>query len=192
MFRCRWDLNVSLWSLSWKIKLIKSKFYWKFSKIKFVLISPGKATSRRVQQPTRQMATPLADKPPIPRTPASSAASGHGADPDLSISDPAAQPVSSRMATWQQRVSKSTPSKEEEPTAYPVNARMTAWEEMSASNKVSYIKKVDPGSAGSNTSPKKSPKKGVGKSPVKAIGNDNSNMTAFCQDLVANSCCSIQ
>ncbi|KAK3085514.1 hypothetical protein FSP39_004457 [Pinctada imbricata] len=133
--------------------------------------TPARARVSKVQQPVKEMATPISDRPPLPKTPASSARSGPAEDPDMSVSDPAAQPVASRMATWQQRVSQSTPAKEEEPTAYSVTARMSAWEEMSSSNKVSYIKKVDPGSAGSASNP--SPKKPVGRSPVKAIGQGN-------------------
>ncbi|KAK6184693.1 hypothetical protein SNE40_007110 [Patella caerulea] len=59
--------------------------------------------------------------------------------------DPASLPVSSRMATWQQKAAK--PKRDEEPTAYPVLARMSAWEQMSSTNQVAHIKKVNPAPA---------------------------------------------
>lgn len=92
----------------------------------------------KVEQPVKQMATTVGSQPSGNREPESD--------------DPAAKPVSSRMASWQQRINSAIPPKEEEPTAYSVNARMSAWETMTSSNQVSNIKKVDPGS-----SPSKSP-----------------------------------
>ncbi|XP_062607207.1 anillin-like isoform X2 [Saccostrea cucullata] len=139
-------------------------------------ISTPTASVSRVQHPVRQMATPISDKPPLPKPQFSESknpsATTQG-ESRVEKDDPAAQPVSARMASWQQRLSESTPRKEDEPTAYSVNARMSAWEEMSSSNKVSYIKKVDPSSVSpTKKSPAKAPVYGSAKksTPVKAIG----------------------
>ncbi|XP_076111793.1 uncharacterized protein LOC143080032 isoform X3 [Mytilus galloprovincialis] len=104
----------------------------------------------KVEQPVKQMATPVNNKPPCKTSSSEPSQSNANREPDSD--DPASKPVSSRMASWQQRVNSSVPPKEEEPTAYSVTARMSAWETMSSSNQVSNIKKVDPGS-----SPSKSP-----------------------------------
>lgn len=140
-------------------------------------ISTPTALVSKVQHPVRQMATPVSDKPPRPKPPVSDTqipkATAPQPETHVEKTDPAVQPVSARMASWQQRISESTPKKEEEPTAYSVTARMSAWEEMSSSNKVSYIKKVDPGSVSpGKKSPVKAPVLGSAKkpTPVKAIG----------------------
>lgn len=146
-------------------------------------ISTPTATVSKVYQPVRQMATPVSDKlPPLPKPQFSETQNPNvsAAHPEVRVEkdDPAAQSVSARMASWQQRTSESTPRKEEEPTAYSVTARMSAWEEMSSSNKVSYIKKVDPGSVSpGKKSPVKAPVFGSAKkpTPVKAIGQTSEN-----------------
>jgi hypothetical protein len=88
---------------------------------------PCKPLVTKVEQPVKQMATPVSDKPPRPTSPLSEASNNKEPESD----DPTSKPVSSRMASWQQRVNSSVPAKEEEPTAYSVNARMSAWETMS-------------------------------------------------------------
>lgn len=102
------------------------------------------STVSKVEQPAKQIAKPIDDKKSDVLQPSTNK------EPDSD--DPASKPVSSRMASWQQRINSAIPPKEEEPTAYSVNARMSAWETMTSSNQVSNIKKVDPGS-----SPTKSP-----------------------------------
>ncbi|XP_061163081.1 anillin-like isoform X2 [Saccostrea echinata] len=144
-------------------------------------ISTPTASVSRVQHPVRQMATPISDKPPLSKPQFSESKNPSAptqAESRVEKGDPAAQPVSARMASWQQRMSESTPRKEDEPTAYSVNARMSAWEEMSSSNKVSYIKKVDPSSVSpGKKSPVKAPVYGSAKksTPVKAIGQTTEN-----------------
>lgn len=127
------------------------------------------SVTKKVNLPTRQMATGVTDKPPLPR-PAS--VSREASDNSEHGDDPASRPVSSRMASWQQRVDEQTPQKEEEPTAYSVGARMSAWEDMSSSNQVSHIKKVDPGASSPTKSPLKTP------APVNKTPNiKNKNLT---------------
>jgi hypothetical protein len=147
-------------------------------------ITTPTAKVSKVQHPVRQMATPVSDKQPFPRPQVSESQNPNtpAAQPEVRVEkdDPAAQPVSARMASWQQKMSDSTPRKEDEPTSYSVNARMSAWEEMSSSNKVSYIKKVDPSSVSpGKKSPVKAPAFGsVQKTtPVKAIGQTPGNKT---------------
>ena len=111
--------------------------------------TPCKPLVTKVEQPVKQMATPVRDKPPRPTSPLSEASNNKEPESD----DPTSKPVSSRMASWQQRVNSSVPAKEEEPTAYSVNARMSAWETMSSANQVSNIKKVDPGNSPTKSSP---------------------------------------
>ncbi|XP_056008629.1 anillin-like isoform X4 [Ostrea edulis] len=147
-------------------------------------ITTPTAMVSKVQHPVRQMATPVSDKPSFPKPQFSESQNPNvpAAQPESRVEkdDPAAQPVSARMASWQQKLSESTPRKEEEPTSYSVNARMSAWEEMSSSNKVSYIKKVDPSSVSpGKKSPVKAPAFGSAKktTPVKAIGQTTGNKT---------------
>ncbi|OWF52128.1 anillin-like isoform X3 [Mizuhopecten yessoensis] len=112
------------------------------------------AVAKKVHQPARQMATPVSDKPPLPRPVSVSKQTTESSEQG---GDPASRPVSSRMASWQQRVDDETPQKEEEPTAYSVGARMSAWEDMSSSNQVAHIKKVDPGACSPTKSPMRTP-----------------------------------
>ncbi|CAG5135707.1 unnamed protein product [Candidula unifasciata] len=60
--------------------------------------------------------------------------------------DPTELPVSQRMSQMQEKLS-NTPQlrrQQEEPTAFTVGARMSAWENMTSSNLVSDIKKLNP------------------------------------------------
>ncbi|XP_033753795.1 anillin-like [Pecten maximus] len=126
------------------------------------------AVTKKVHLPSRQVATAVTDKPPLPRPVSVSKETDSIEQGD----DPASKPVSSRMASWQQRVDEQTPQKEEEPTAYSVGARMSAWEDMSSSNQVAHIKKVDPGASSPTKSPLKTP------APVNKTPNvKNKNLT---------------
>ncbi|XP_060079914.1 anillin-like isoform X2 [Ylistrum balloti] len=135
--------------------------------------TPSKtAVTKKVHLPARQLATAVADKPPLPRPVSVSSQPKEATESSEMREDPASRPVSSRMASWQQRVDDETPQKEEEPTAYSVGARMSAWEDMSSNNKVAHIKKVDPGSSSPTKSPLKTPAP-VDKTPNKK----NKNLT---------------
>ncbi|XP_060601507.1 anillin-like isoform X2 [Ruditapes philippinarum] len=83
--------------------------------------------------------------------------------------DPAGKPVSDIRASWKQQDAKNNPPRESEPTAYSVTDRMSAWETMTSANKVSYIKKVDPGS------PSHSPTRPAGS--MKPTGTPNKGAT---------------
>ncbi|XP_052818530.1 anillin-like [Mya arenaria] len=92
--------------------------------------------------------TPKADNTPARRhqqTPRPEQRPAQGPDSGDDIS---AKPVSDIRASWKEQEAKTIPKREEEPTAYSVGDRMSAWENMTSNNKVSSIKKVDPGTPG--------------------------------------------
>ncbi|KAJ8302427.1 hypothetical protein KUTeg_018823 [Tegillarca granosa] len=141
--------------------------------------TPNKATVTKVNMPTRQMATPVSDKPPVSKPKQESVKAiqetnqkNGTKNADVSF-DPTSQSVATRMASWQQKVADAEPKREEEPTAYSILARMSAWEDMSSANKVSHIKKIDPGA-----SPTASPCKPVQK-PVSSVKNKPATPSKF-------------
>ncbi|BFZ19830.1 hypothetical protein BsWGS_22869 [Bradybaena similaris] len=89
-----------------------------------------------VSKTPKKVTTPAMSAP----TPSSSASS------QLKGCDPTELPISQRMSQMQEKLS-NTPQlrrQQDEPTAFSVGARMSAWENMTSSNLVSDIKKVNP------------------------------------------------
>ncbi|XP_053401125.1 anillin-like isoform X2 [Mercenaria mercenaria] len=93
--------------------------------------------------------TPVTDKAPISRTTAKPKQIYTPAkDTNCNQDDSEIKPISDIRSSWKQQDAKNNPPRESEPTAFSVTERMSAWETMTSANKVSYIKKVDPGSPG--------------------------------------------
>ncbi|WAR12925.1 ANLN-like protein [Mya arenaria] len=114
------------------------------------LSQPGNTGSPKYAHSWEQRVsqTPKADNTPARRhqqTPRPEQRPAQGPDSGDDIS---AKPVSDIRASWKEQEAKTIPKREEEPTAYSVGDRMSAWENMTSNNKVSSIKKVDPGTPG--------------------------------------------
>ena len=99
-------------------------------------VSQSQSFTQKMQQPPRQMCTPVGKSNPVEGVPNTPVQNTPAAAPPTATGDvdPATLSVSARMAKWQEKTA--APPVEEEPTAYSVIARMSAWEHMSSNNQV--------------------------------------------------------